>query len=284
MTVQGFYRIMRPVNSIVAGLAAALAYLLATGTLIPGVILPVIIVILITGAGNTINDYFDLSIDRVNRPGRPLPAGLISARQALWFAVLLFIAGIVISLFTTPICIFFAIVNSVLLFTYAARLKTTPFIGNIAIAYLSGSIFLFGGGFAGLPGLINNSVIALMTFLAMVAREIMKDAEDVPGDRIKGAKTLPIVYGTRKATLVAVAFSLGAVGVSFYPYFRFGIWYIAGIIPVDLIILYAAWCSFRCRDPECISRSGATTTIKYGMFASLVIFTLSAIFLTVPGG
>jgi geranylgeranylglycerol-phosphate geranylgeranyltransferase len=282
MSLQGFYRIMRPANSFVAGLAAALGYLLATGTLVPGVILPVIIVILITGAGNTINDYFDLSIDRINRPGRPLPAGQILPGQALWFSVLLFAAGIGISLFTTPICIFFAVVNSAILCIYAARLKTTPFIGNLAVAYLAGSIFLFGGGFAGLPGLVNNTVIAVMTICAMVAREIMKDAEDVPGDRIKGAKTLPIIFGTRIATLVAVVFSLGAVVISFYPYFRWGTWYIAMIVPVDLVILYAAVRSFRCHEPECISRSHVTDIIKYGMFASLIVFTLSAVFLTVP--
>jgi geranylgeranylglycerol-phosphate geranylgeranyltransferase len=283
MSLLGFYRIMRPANSVVAGLAAGLAYLLATGSLVPSVIIPVIVVILVTGAGNTINDYFDLSIDLINRPGRPLPFGQITPGQALWFSALLFVAGIGISLLTTPICIFFAIVNSVLLVMYAAKLKTTPFLGNIAVAYLSGSIFLFGGGFAGLTGLVNNIVIAMMTFLAMVAREIMKDAEDVPGDLVKGAKTLPIIYGTRKATLTAVIFSLGAIAISFYPYYRWGAWYLAGIVPVDLIILYGAVRSARCREPECITRSGATNIIKYGMFASLIVFTMSAIFLTVPG-
>src|SRR5271157_1504660 len=144
MSLNGFYRIMRPANSCVAGLAAALAFLLATGTLVPLVILPVVIVILITGAGNTINDYFDQPIDRINRPGRPLPAGLLSGREALGFATVLFVAGIGISLITNPICFFFAVINSVILVTYAARLKTMPLSGNIAVAYLSGRIFLFG--------------------------------------------------------------------------------------------------------------------------------------------
>ncbi|HTY16032.1 MAG TPA: geranylgeranylglycerol-phosphate geranylgeranyltransferase [Methanoregulaceae archaeon] len=283
MSLLGFYRIMRPANSVVAGLAAALAYLIATGSLVPGVIIPVIVVILVTGAGNTINDYFDLPIDRINRPGRPLPSGQITPGQAFWFSALLFIAGIGISLLTTPICIFFAMVNSVLLVMYAAKLKTTPFMGNVAVAYLSGSIFLFGGGFAGLAGLFNNIVIAVMTFLAMVAREILKDAEDVPGDLIKGAKTLPIIYGTRKATIIALIFSFGAVAISFYPYYRWGTWYLTGIVPVDLIILYGAVRSARCREPECIARSRATDIIKYGMFASLIVFMMSAIFLTVPG-
>jgi geranylgeranylglycerol-phosphate geranylgeranyltransferase len=281
MTLQGYYRIMRPLNSLVAGLAAALAYLLATGTLVLSVLLPVIIVLLITGAGNTINDYFDLPVDRINRPERPIPSGMVTNQGALLFAGVLFLSGIVISLFTNEICVFFAVFNAILLVGYAAKLKKTPLAGNIAIAYLSGSIFLFGGGFAGLSGLLNNLVIALITFFAMVAREIMKDAEDIPGDVASGAKTFPILYGVRSATLTAVAFTIIAVLISFYPYFRWGTWYLAGIIVVDAIILSASMRAFRCRDPGCIKKSHATSLIKYGMFASLIIFTLSAVFLPV---
>jgi len=280
MTIRGYYHIMRPVNAVMAGLAVALAYLLATGTLLPPVILGFIIVFLITGAGNTINDYFDLPIDRINRPERPIPSGMVTQQGALLFAGLLFLSGIGLSLFTNPIGIFFAVFNSLLLVAYAAKLKTTPLAGNVMIAYLSGSIFLFGGGLAGLSGLFNNLVIASITFFAMMAREIMKDAEDIPGDKAKGAKTFPILYGVRTATLMAVVSALVAVLVSLYPYRRWGIWYLAGIIPVDMVILYASYQAFRCRDPDCIKKSRATSLIKYGMFASLIVFTIAAVFLT----
>lgn len=276
----GYWRIIRPVNSIVAGLAAALAYLIATGTIIPSVILLVIIVILITGAGNTINDYFDLPIDRVNRPDRPLPSGAITENGAVLFAGVLFIAGIMISFFTNPICAFFAVFNSLLLVAYAKKLKSTPLIGNLSVAYLSGSIFLFGGAFAGLTGLINNVVIALITIFAMFAREILKDAEDVPGDLSAGAKTLPVLYGVRLAVIISIIFTIIAILVSFYPYYRWGNLYLACIIPVDIIILAGAWQASGCRSPECIKKSRATTYLKYGMFASLVVFTLAALFLS----
>ena len=186
MTVTGYWRIMRPVNAIVAGLAATLGYLIATGTLIPSVILLIVIVVLITGAGNTINDYFDLAIDMVNRPDRPIPSGAVTTTGALLFSGFLFIGGILIDLFTNPFCAFFAIFNSILLVVYAKKLKSTPFLGNLAVASLSGSIFLFGGAFAGLSGLVNNVVIALITILAMLAREILKDAEDVPEISLPG--------------------------------------------------------------------------------------------------
>lgn len=279
MTIKGYWRIIRPVNSVVAGLAAALGYLVATGTIIPSVILLMVIVILITGAGNTINDYFDLSIDRINRPERPLPSGTVTVTGALLFAGILFAAGILISLFTNVYCAFFAVFNSLLLIAYAKTLKTTPFLGNLSVAFLAGSIFLFGGALAGIPGIVNNSVIALITIFAMLARELLKDAEDVPGDIAMGAKTIPVLYGVRLTAIISIIFTVFAVVVSFYPYYRWGAWYLAGIIPVDFIILYSAWLASGCRSPECIKKSRATSYLKYGMFTSLIVFTLAAIFL-----
>ena len=279
MTIMGYWRIIRPVNSIVAGLAAALAYLIATGTIVPSVILLIVIVILITGAGNTINDYFDLSIDRVNRPDRPLPSGTVSITGALLFAGILFTGGILVSFFTNPYCAFFAVINSFLLIAYAKTLKSTPLIGNLSVAYLAGSIFLFGGAFAGISGLLNNMVITLITVFAMLARELLKDAEDVPGDIVVGAKTFPVLYGVRLTACISIIFTIIAVAVSFYPYSRWGVWYLAGIIPVDIIILYSAWRASGCRNPECVKGSHATSYLKYGMFASLIVFTLAALLL-----
>ena len=73
MGLAGFFRITRPGNSVIAGLAAIVAYLIATGTLVNGVLLLMAVVILITAAGNVINDYFDAEIDAINLPSVPSP-------------------------------------------------------------------------------------------------------------------------------------------------------------------------------------------------------------------
>src|SRR5512137_706698 len=133
MRLAGFLSITRPINSIVAGLAAVVAYLIATGSLIPETVFLFAIVALITAAGNTINDFFDADIDAINRPDRPIPSGAISRISALGFAVTLFLVVILLSFFTNPICIVIAIVNSVILVIYAAKLKKMPLLGNIAV-------------------------------------------------------------------------------------------------------------------------------------------------------
>jgi geranylgeranylglycerol-phosphate geranylgeranyltransferase len=279
MRLAGFIAITRPINSFVAGLAAIVAYLIDTGTVIPESLLLFFIVALITAAGNVINDFFDAEIDAINRPDRPIPSGAVSRGAAQGFAVTLFLAGILVSFFTNFLCISITIFNALLLIAYAAKLKTTPLIGNIVVAYLSASIFLFGGALNGLDGLIRIIPIAAITFFAMLSRELLKDAEDVEGDRAGGADTVPIRIGIKKTTEFALITTVLAVLASFIPYLWWGAWYLGGIIAVDIIIIIAALRGLNCETPACVKASMASSLLKAGMFASLVVFTLSAVFL-----
>jgi geranylgeranylglycerol-phosphate geranylgeranyltransferase len=279
MRLSGFIIITRPVNSFVAGLAAIVAYLIDTGTVIPESLLLFFIVALITAAGNVINDFFDAEIDAINRPDRPIPSGAVSKGAARGFALTLFLAGILVSFFTNSLCIGIAIFNSILLIAYAAKLKSTPLIGNIVVAYLSASIFLFGGALNGIDGFIHIIPVAAITFFAMLSRELLKDAEDVEGDRAGGADTVPIRIGIKKTSEFACITAGLAVVASFIPYVWWGVWYLAGILVVDIIIIIAALRGLGCETPGCVKASNASSLLKAGMFASLIVFTLSAVFL-----
>lgn len=279
MRLAGFFKLTRPTNSVVAGLAAIVAYLIATGTIIPETLFLFAIVALITSAGNVINDFFDAEIDAINRPDRPIPSGAVRRGAARGFAVMLFLAGILLSLFTNSLCIGITIINSFVLIAYAAKLKSTPLFGNIAVAYLSASIFLFGGALNGWDGLIHIIPIAAITFFAMLSRELLKDAEDVEGDRAGGADTVPIRIGIKKTSVFALITTVLAVAVSFIPYFWWGAWYLGGIIVIDIIIIIAALRGLNCETPGCVKASMASSLLKAGMFTSLVVFCLSAVFL-----
>jgi len=279
MRFSGFLNITRPINASVAGLAAIVAYLISTGTVIPATLLLFAVVALITAAGNVINDYFDAEIDEVNRPSRPIPGGTVSRGAAAGFAGMLFFAGIFVSLFTNSLCIALAVINSLILVAYAAKLKSTPLVGNVAVAYLSASIFLFGGAFSGWAGLIHVIPIAVITFFAMMSRELLKDAEDIEGDIAGGADTVPIRIGIRKTVKFALIITFFAVAASFIPYFWWGTWYLAGILAVDAIIVFAAFRGLACETSSCLKKSESSTLLKAGMFASLIVFTLSAVFL-----
>ena len=84
-------------------------------------------------------------------------------------------------------------------------------------------------------------------------------------------------------TLALALFSaiLGVIA-SLVPYPRWGLWYLCGILVVDVILLYACMKAVRCISPEEVKVSGASMLLKAGMFASLVVFALSAVFLQSP--
>ena len=281
MTFHGYLAITRPVNAVVSGLAAALGYLIATGTLVPTALVLIPIVILITAAGNVINDYYDADIDAINRPRRPIPSGAVTRSSARSYAITLFLAGILLSLFANPLCIAIAVVNSFLLIAYAGKLKRVPVYGNIAVSCLAASIFLFGGAFAGTAGLARNLPLAAITFFAMMARELLKDAEDIEGDTAGSVRTLPMKIGIRSTSRIAFACVVLAICISLVP----GLWwgwggrYLVGIGVVDLVIFAAVVRVLPCTTPGCVTASRATAMVKAGMFASLVVFTLAAMFM-----
>ncbi|WML67768.1 MAG: Digeranylgeranylglyceryl phosphate synthase [Methanoregula sp. SKADARSKE-2] len=279
MNPAALFRITRPANSLFAGIAAIIGYLIATGTLIPQAWILLAIVALITAAGNAINDFFDAEIDAVNRPDRPIPSGAISRTTAHSYAILLFLAGIGLCLFTTPLCIAIAIINSALLYAYAARLKRLPLLGNVAVSYLSGSMFIFGGSLNGPGSLLHVIPVAAITFSAMLARELFKAAEDIEGDRNGGADTFPIRAGIPVTAKLAYSCAAFAVAISLIPFLWWGPVYLVGISIVDGIIIIAAFRGAACTTADCIKKSGAATLLKIGFFASLPIFTVSALFL-----
>jgi geranylgeranylglycerol-phosphate geranylgeranyltransferase len=273
-------RIIRPLNAFMAGLAGILAYVIATGTLIPAVLIVFFMVLLITAAGNVINDFHDAAIDAINRPDRPIPSGMITRREALVYALVLFVVSNIAGLLFAPLpLVLIALVNSCILWLYASRLKVMPLLGNIAVSYLAASIFLFGGALEGWSGVFSNLPVAGATFFVMLARELIKDAEDMPGDAAQGARTFPILYGIRYTVLIAAAAAVTGVVISLTLFLRWGIFYLAGIIPVDLIILSGIVQAVRCSTAEEIQKSRSSSLVKAGMFASLLVFLISAILL-----
>ncbi len=280
MNGAAYLEIIRPVNAVVAGLAGILAVVIATGMLPPAALVVFVVIVLATGAGNVINDYYDVEIDAINRPDRAIPSGRISLLHARVYAGLLFLSANIVAFIGASRELFLiAFLNSVLLWLYAARLKQTAVIGNVTVSYLSASIFLFGGAILGPEGIIATLPIAGATFFAMNARELIKDVEDMPGDAAAGARTFPILFGLKPALYGALISCLLGVLVSVLPAYRWGIWYLAGILPVDLFLLYAAATALSCNTAGEIRSAGISGNLKKGMFASLVVFLFSAVLL-----
>lgn len=273
-----FLELMRYRNCAMAGLAsvigAGIAYSVSPGELI-WMPLIFVVVFIITGAGNAINDYFDAGIDAINRPERPIPSGRLKKDSAFIFSITLFAAGIAISYFigATHILFFIAIFNSMLLYFYAYSLKRKVFVGNLSVSYLSGSTFLFGGAAYGIEGIKATLVLFFLSTLATLAREIVKAIEDMEGDSKDGAVTLPLRVGERPSAYAASTIGFIAVLLSPLPYITglFNEYYIFIVSVADIIFLYAVVLILN-KNP-----SASSKYFKIAMLFALIAFIAGSI-------
>ncbi|WP_266203885.1 geranylgeranylglycerol-phosphate geranylgeranyltransferase [Pontibacter kalidii] len=174
----------------------------------------------IAAAGYIINDYYDVKIDAINKPGRLLVGRLIRRRRAMFAHLILSGTGVLMGLLLSiPV----ALINLgavLLLWGYSARLKKMLLIGNVVIALLSASMLLVVAVYADQLNRITLGY-ALFAFLISLIREIIKDIEDMKGDASFECRTLPIVAGMRGAKLVLypliVAFQVFVTVVILHP-------------------------------------------------------------------
>ncbi|WP_267639260.1 geranylgeranylglycerol-phosphate geranylgeranyltransferase [Haloarchaeobius amylolyticus] len=274
--VSGLVELTRPVNAVVAGVLTFIGAFVAVGgdvtTTAGGLTAPAVrtaaaavTTVLAAGGGNVINDYFDRDIDRINAPDRPIPRGAVSPRGALVFSVVLFGVAAAFALVLPPLAIGIAVFNLVALWVYTEWFKGTPGFGNLLVAYLGGSTFLFGGAAVGNPAA--SATLFALAALSTVSREIIKDVEDIEGDREEGLRTLPLAIGERRALVLATGALVVAVLASPIPFLRetLGVAYLVAVAPADALMLYAAYESFS--DP-----TASQNHLKYGMFVAAAAF------------
>ncbi|MBD3260604.1 MAG: digeranylgeranylglyceryl phosphate synthase [Candidatus Altiarchaeales archaeon] len=273
--------LVRPRNMILAFVGVVTGALLYTGPPLEfwPILCAALTASLILGAGNALNDYFDFESDKINKPERPIPSGRISRSDTLMMSIVLFMAGIGLSKAINDYTLVIATLNALMLIIYARYSKKLFFLANIVVSYLVASIFLFGA-VASLKqtpslGMINPLFTTLIatSFLSTMAREIVKDVEDMPGDEKIYSNTLPIKAGTKRAREIAFLFMFAAVAASLYPLFNpptgFNLlFYAAMILTADILFLL----SFTMHE------SIAQRLMVAGMFISLTGYTGSILF------
>lgn len=221
----------------------------------------VISTVMIAAAGNIINDYFDVRADRINRPERTIIMKHIKRRWAIVFHwALNFVAfGIAIHLglvLDTFWYVFIHLLSINFLWFYSMHLKRTLVIGNVVIALLTALVPVLVGIYyqdyfrtviieEAYPFHLNNYKFfplyigfgfGLFAFILNWTREIIKDMEDVKGDLVLKARTIPIVYGLKKSRSIAIIFVLITMTLTIPIVWFWKTGYIDGIALLPLIM------------------------------------------------
>jgi len=179
---------------------------------------------LITAAGYAINDLLDIKADEINRPERIIAGRTLSIPVVKWLYFVCIASGYVLALYISmklgqPGLIIYYLIFVAGLYYYSSTLKRLPLVGNLWVAaYCAGAIgmlwFAERQTYVKLTQTAPQAALELRSillffmvfaFLSTLLREIVKDMQDEPGDRICGYRTAPVVWGMTFARRAALA-------------------------------------------------------------------------------
>ena len=271
-----YLALTRPGNMILTAIAVIAGSFIAAGPEIMDFQIEVAICcvcsMMLVGGGNALNDYNDRETDKENHPERPIPSGSISADTASIYAQALLGSGLLILLFALenkmPFVI--ALIGILLLTAYENGLKAAGISGNITVGLMSGAVFLFAGM------AVNDPEPTLWMFglavLATITREIIKDIQDLEGDRDR--RTLPASIGIENSMRVAILFLLIAIGLSYTAMDQFDGMasnaYLGGITLANGTMLFGIY------NAKQEDYFGGQKNIKQGMGMAMLAFIVAA--------
>ena len=168
----------------------------------------------LNAASNALNQIYDVAIDRVNKPRRPLPSGALSIAEAWGFALLAYLLAWWLASLVAPAgrheCLWIVLVASLITWAYSApplRTKRRGIWANVTIAIPRG-VLLKVAGWSAVKTVIGVEpwYIGSIFGLFLLGAASTKDFADIDGDRADGCQTLPIRYGLRQAAWIISPF------------------------------------------------------------------------------
>ena len=196
----------------------------------------------VSGAAMISNDYFDLEVDRVNHPNRPLPSGRISVPELTILTFLFSAAGFITSGLLGSLALALSVFIWIIGILYNWKFKESGLFGNMMVALSIAWTFVFGGAIVG--GLENGMIwiFGALAFVFDLGEEIAGGAMDVLGDDKRSARTIALVHGKKYALRVSSFLFVLFVAISLFPFAMgwLSISYLAIFLPIDLVVLYLA--------------------------------------------
>lgn len=175
----------------------------------------------------------EIKIDRINKPYRPIPQGIITVKEGKIFASILFLTGNLIAFAVKPEFCFFTVIITLFAITYTSglRIKRIFLINNMHQSIARG--FLPVISVFSLFGPLNLFSISLGILISswIMSFQSTKDFGDIPGDKIGGVNTLPVVLGKKNSIYIMSLLML----ISFLLLFLF---LVEGIFPESFLWLF----------------------------------------------
>ena len=276
MNPRGMLDLVRPVNCVMIGFAVIVGAFVSKPPTVSGLQLAFgfFTGLFICAYSMAVNDIYDLEVDRVNRPDRPIPSGRVTVRQASRLSLLMLGVGLACSILSfNPLAVVIALAYAFVSWLYNSRAKRTGLPGNLIVASSLAIPFIYGGAVSG--GSIGGSLLlmmALTAFFSGVGREVVKSMADVEGDAKRHVESLARTRGLGLASGVGALFFVLAVLTSWVPLLT-GLAnqvYTYGVIIPDVIFVYLAVSIVVRHDPQSAYR--VKRVALAGMTVGLLVF------------
>ena len=242
--VMGAIQLIRPELSFAAGICVIIGEIIALGGFpsIANLFLGFISGFFISGSALILNDYFDLEVDRINAPNRPLPAGVISPPEVIVLTIVATFIGIAAAAIIGIYALILGIILWIIGVLYNWKLKETGLPGNLMVSFSVAATFILGGIAVGDPW--NKIVITFsaMAFFVDLGEEIAADAMDIDGDKKRNSRSIAIKKGRKTALCISCIFFFLVILISLLPviFSWLGVSYLIMILISDIIILLSA--------------------------------------------
>ena len=194
----------------------------------------------LNAASNALNQICDLEIDRVNKPRRPLPSGRLALRDAWSFTIATYAIALILAWLVAPggrhECFWIVVIATVITILYSVppfRTKRLGIWANFTIAIPRG-VLLKVAGWSAVKTIVGVEpwFIGAIFGLFLLGASTTKDFADMEGDAKGGCRTLPIIYGVRRAAwMISPSFVL--------PFLLISVGTFAGILTGDFVLLQA---------------------------------------------
>jgi 4-hydroxybenzoate polyprenyltransferase len=188
----------------------------------PTLVYGVATLMIINAASNCMNAAYDAHIDRINKPYRPIPKGLVTRDEASSLAFMLYFLALFRAILISYQFFAIVLILSIITIYYSmppVRLKKRFWVSNMTIATARGLLgFLAGWTIFGDPTNPTAWVIGGILAIYLVGATTSKDFTDAEGDGKYGMRTLPVVYGPKRAAIISgpffiIPFALIPIGV-----------------------------------------------------------------------
>jgi len=215
----------------------ALAAVALVSNSLHNVVWPVLSILFASIGVYMANDVFDLELDKMNSPERPLPRGLIGIRTVEIATVLSVVAAVAVALLSLRSLLFVALFVGLGLAYSVPPIRLRRF---VMVPYLVVGVFGFSSFMTGASWVVGVDgrmvLVGLVMFAVYLGSCLTKEFKDVVGDRDKGLMTLPVVLGVNTAAKVSVTIILTVNFLLLIPYF---VYRLSLVYPVGFGVLYS---------------------------------------------